>query len=78
MDNSDGRQDSEYLLTREAADLLRMKPQSMRRWRWAGGGPPYIKLGSKVLYQRSALLVWLTARTRNSTAKSSPSTGGSE
>ena len=36
-----------------------------------GTGPPYIKIGGKVLYSESAFLAWLAAHQRQSTAKRS-------
>ena len=57
-----------YLTTKEAAALLRMQPQSMRRWRWAGGGPPFVKLSNRVLYRVADVEAWLAERTVTSTA----------
>jgi len=37
------RQD--YVTTKEAAEILRLKPQTLRMWRWSGDGPTYIRLG---------------------------------
>ena len=39
----------------------------LRNWRWAGGGPPYIKLGRRVMYERQAVIDWLRQHSRTST-----------
>ena len=28
-----------------------MSPKTLERWRWLGEGPPYLKIGGKVLYR---------------------------
>lgn len=62
----------ELLTTAEAADLLRLKKQSLRALRCRGGGPHFIRIGSpmtgRCLYRREDLDRWLTARVRTSTA----------
>ena len=53
------------------ATLLGMRPQTLRKWRLSGRGPPYIRLGGpmgRVLYRRADLDAWLIARTFRSTA----------
>ena len=70
--------DSRYLLTREAADLMRMKPQTLRRWRWGGGGPRYIKAGSKVLYRIQDIEAWMASRARTSTTDPGPAAEGGQ
>ncbi len=63
----------EYLSTQQLADMLGMRPQTLRAKRLRGCGPPYIRVGeglrSKVLYRHSAVHAWLHARTFNSTAE---------
>ena len=63
--------DASLLHTAEVAELLGMKPQTLRKWRLSGCGPTYIRLGGplgRVLYRRSDIDVWLDARTFGSTA----------
>lgn len=70
-------QDHEYLLSTEAAELRRCRPQTLRRERWRGGGPPYLKVNNRILYPRAELLAWLerhrvgstSDRTADATAK---------
>jgi hypothetical protein len=59
----------EYLNTTEAADLLRVAVSTLAKMRCIGlGGPAYIKVGRKVLYERAELASWLDARRHRSTS----------
>jgi len=62
----------EFLSTQALADMLGLRPQTLRAKRLRGDGPPYIRVGeglrSKVLYRVSAVHVWLDSRTYTSTA----------
>ena len=42
----------------------------LQQMRWAGGGPPYIKLGRRVMYERQAVIDWLQKHSRTSTTDS--------
>jgi len=42
--------------------------QTLARWRVEGRGPRFLKLGSRVVYQRSALDAFLKAHERGSTS----------
>ncbi|WP_133248646.1 helix-turn-helix domain-containing protein [Williamsia muralis] len=50
--------------TDEAAELLRMHPDTLKRLRYSGGGPRYVKPGAKVLYRLDDLLEWVEAGAR--------------
>lgn len=58
----------ELLTSEEAAELLRVSPRSLNNMRSRGGGPPYVKLGRLVRYDRRRLAAWIEARVRTSTA----------
>lgn len=58
----------DYLTTQEAADLLRLRKNTLEVWRIQGRGPVFLKLGSRVLYEREALENFATANRRNSTS----------
>lgn len=45
----------------EAATILRQKPQTLAAWRSDKKGPAYVKIGRRVLYQRSTLAAFLAA-----------------
>jgi hypothetical protein len=52
----------ELLNTVEAAQRLRLNPQTLNRWRRQGIGPAYLRVGKKVMYQADQITAWLTAR----------------
>lgn len=56
------------LTTAEAAEYLRLRPQTLRLYRCRGGGPPYCRSGARPLYRLSDLLAWLDGRTWTSTS----------
>ena len=64
--------DLEQLLTEnQLADKTGISPRTLQKWRWEGGGPPYIKLGRSVRYRLSDVLEWLDERTFESTSDQS-------
>lgn len=40
-----------------AARLL-LSVRTLQRWRWQGKGPPYLKLGRRVVYRLSDIVDW--------------------
>lgn len=55
---------------REAAKLTGHSARTYQAWRWRGGGPPFIKIGSSVRYDPIRLREWLAQRSRRSTTES--------
>lgn len=53
---------------REASVFLRVSRRTLQGWRVRGGGPVFLKLGKRVLYDRGALEQWLKSRSRQSTS----------
>jgi hypothetical protein len=51
-----------------AAEILGLKVSTLRRWRWAGCGPEYVKLGASVRYDPRALAEFVDAGRRSSTS----------
>lgn len=43
----------------EAAAFLRLKPVTLKKWRCLGRGPEYVRLGSAIRYEISALQTYL-------------------
>ncbi len=39
-----------YLTSKELADRWRLSDQTLANWRYAGKGPPFIRVGTRVLY----------------------------
>ena len=54
---------------REAAMRLTLSERTLERWRVSGEGPPYAKLGRRVLYRQSDLDEWIAARVVGSTSE---------
>ena len=58
--------------------------QTLAKWRCLGGGPEFVRVGSRILYEHRALDAWLDARRRTSTSEvtspprgnRSPASGG--
>lgn len=54
---------------REAASVLRISQRTLERLRVSGNGPPFCKLGRRVLYRRSDTENWIASRVVNSTSE---------
>jgi len=58
--------------TAQAAEILCLKPQTLRVWRWKGIGPRYIRYGKargRVMYRVDDLEAWLESRSFASTSE---------
>jgi excisionase family DNA binding protein len=53
----------------EAAAYLRVKKQTLRKWRVAGDGPLFVRIGGAVRYRLSDLIAFVEARVRSSTSE---------
>lgn len=51
-----------YLDTSEAAAFLRLSPATLITWRSRRTGPPFLKLGSRVVYAVEALREWAASK----------------
>ena len=61
--------DTICLLTEaEAATALKLSVKTLRRWRWAGRPPGFLKLGGAVRYDPKTLSDFIEAGRRNSTS----------
>lgn len=62
-----------FLISNEAAGLLRISRRTLERMRVDGTGPRYLKAGpgkrSRVLYRQSDILAWLERQTYGSTSE---------
>ncbi len=56
----------------EAAHLLGLSVKTLRRWRWAGKGPRFLKLGAAVRYDPADLTAFIEAGRRSSTSDPGP------
>jgi hypothetical protein len=57
-----------FLNNEEAAAFLRLSPRTLEKQRVQGGGPPFRKFGTRVLYSLADLEAWASQRTRFSTS----------
>lgn len=61
---------AELLTTRQAAELLQVRPATLEQWRWRGVcGPRYVAVGRSIRYRRSDIDAYLESRTFNSTTE---------
>jgi len=58
-----------FLTAPEAAELLRVAPVTLNRWRIEGHGPPFRRFGRRVVYARADIIAWADARVRSSTSE---------
>jgi len=59
----------ETLLTpKQAAELLCMSEMTLRKWRWEGKGPQFVKMGRKVVYRQNDLQEFIQSMVRTSTS----------
>jgi hypothetical protein len=56
------------LTTSEAAKFLRLAPSTLAKLRLTGAGPPYCKLGRRVIYRAADLTSWLQSRVVQNTS----------
>jgi predicted DNA-binding transcriptional regulator AlpA len=59
---------SQRLSPPEAASYVGLSVSSLNKLRLFGGGPRYLKLGKRVVYDTRDLDAWLKARRRTSTS----------
>lgn len=52
------------LTERDASVLLKIPMATLRRWRWAGAGPRFLKLGGHVRYRRGDIEEFIAAGER--------------
>lgn len=52
----------------QAAEMLCLSELTLRKWRWEGKGPRFIKIGRKVAYKKEDLYAWIDGQSRISTS----------
>jgi len=55
--------------TKQAAEILGLKPTTLEVWRTRGDGPVYMKIGRAVRYRREDLESFMEAARRSSTSE---------
>ncbi len=69
--------DPSYLINEhEAARILGLSVKTLRRWRWAGKPPPFLKIGAAVRYEPAELAALIEAARRTSTTDSGGTVDG--
>jgi len=53
---------NELMTGPEAAEFLRVSPQTLPRWRFDGTGPAFVRVGRKILYRRADLEEYVRRR----------------
>ena len=67
--NSSPSHPENHLITeRAAAARLGLKVSTLRRWRWAGKPPRFLKIGAAVRYDPAELAAFIEAARRTSTS----------
>ena len=66
------RRRSQLLTTKEAAEVLRLKPHTLENMRSRSEGPIFMKLGGRVFYHPADLKAWCKERRQRSTSGEKP------
>jgi len=59
-----------YFDTKQAAQRYSLSASWLSKRRVSGGGSPYLKIGRRVVYERSTFERWLASHQRGSTSQS--------
>ena len=51
-----------YFTTEQLASLLQRSERTLETWRRNGNGPPFLRLGRRVVYGRPDIELWLTSK----------------
>ena len=60
--------DVEYFRPSDVAELMRWSEKTLANYRWAGIGPPWIKVNNRILYPKVDLYRWLKEKHREQKA----------
>ena len=67
--DGDGVQRSRrYWTVAEFCEVVDRSPYTAQRWRSEGAGPPYLKVGGRVLYDEQTVHEWCASHEQNSTS----------
>ena len=53
---------SELIPNDDAAALLSVRPQTLAYWRTVKQGPDFYRIGRRIFYRRTDLMVWIAAQ----------------
>ena len=66
-----------FVTTADAAKITTLAVSTLENMRVRGGGPPFVKLGRRVVYRRSDLLAYAAGNLRQSTSDTGALVDGS-
>src|SRR5512134_2517968 len=66
-----------HLRPKDLAERWQMSSKTLARWRWAGGGPRFLKVSGKVLYRKEDVREFEAAHLRRRTDKAIAATAQS-
>jgi len=66
--NLNGVLHMKFLTENSLAELIGIKAPTLRKWRWEGKGPKFIKMGHRVMYAMDDVTSYINAQRRNSTS----------
>ena len=52
----------------QTSQMIGIKPATLRKWRWEGKEPQFLKVGRRVYYRRDDLTAFLESSIRKSTS----------
>lgn len=61
-----------YEDTRRVAEILGLSPATLAQWRSQGKGPPYTKIGNRIVYRITSVYWWLEQQERHPGRKPAP------
>jgi len=66
-----------HLSQSDLADRWTISPRTLERWRWAGCGPRYLKIGGRVVYRLEDIEAYEATQMFSNTAEFGAAQGGS-
>lgn len=61
-------EDDQFIDTKVAAQIVPLSESTLNKARCTGDGPPFYKIGARVLYSKRELIQWLQSHKRLSTS----------
>jgi len=58
----------QLITSNDTASILCLSPKTLRKWRWEGKGPKFIKVGHKVAYRQEDITTFIQQQSRRSTS----------
>ena len=60
---------SKLLTEEQVAEQLSITTNTLRKWRWLGKGPAFIKIGAAVRYEADTLATFIKSNIKTSTSE---------